>query len=107
MRYDILRKELFLYERRSLAANSILFVGYDVGIEMLTFLLEHGINPNEQDNIGNVVLNYATAENDIFAIETLIKFGGGCFYSTRLYKFLLENITLAMYIMLLRDCGLI
>ena len=61
--------------RDSTFEDSLLHAGHHVGMSMMYFLLQHGVNPNEQDVSGNTVLHYAASENNVCEIEMLLKFG--------------------------------
>ncbi len=76
--HDRLKKTLEGVEfyRDSLREESLLHIGHDeVGIDMVRFLLQHGIDPNEQDEIGDTVLNYAAARNEVDVIRLLLDHG--------------------------------
>ncbi len=73
--YDMVRQLLDQYDRESIVQESLLFIGYFAGVKMLGLLLENGVNANEQDDIGNTVLNYAAMENNIPAMELLLQHG--------------------------------
>ena len=71
---DKIKKELPGYRRSSLREESLLFAGHFAGLETVEFLLKNGVNANEQDDIGDTVLNYAAAENNVAEVELLLKY---------------------------------
>ena len=73
--YDKIKKELPGYRRSSLCEESLLFAAHFAGLETVEFLLKNGVNANEQDDIGDTVLNYAAAENNVAEVELLLKYG--------------------------------
>ena len=72
---DKIKKELPGYRRSSLREESLLFAGHFAGLETVEFLLKNGVNANEQDDMGDTVLNYAAAENNVAEVELLLKYG--------------------------------
>ena len=58
--------------RDSLCEESLLHIAHHAGTEMVDFLLRHGIDPNEQDEVGDTVMNYAAAENKVDEIRLLL-----------------------------------
>ena len=73
--YDAIKKGLQTYSRSSLCEESILFLGHFIDEETVGFLLQNGVNANEQDEMGDTVLNYASAENNVKEMELLIRHG--------------------------------
>lgn len=73
--HDKIKMELPKYRRASLREESLLFAGHFVDLETLEFLLKNGVNANEQDDIGDTVLNYAAMENNVAEVELLLKYG--------------------------------
>ncbi len=62
--------------RDSLREESLLHIAHHTGTEMVDFLLRHGVDPNEQDEVGDTVMNYAAAENKVDEIRLLLAHGG-------------------------------
>ena len=73
--YDKIKKELPGYRRSSLHEESLLFAAHFADLEVMEFLLKNGVNANEQDEMGDTVLNYAAAENKVEEVELLLKYG--------------------------------